>query len=54
MPTCKAVVGHRLKQSGMFWSQPGAQSILSLRCTLLSNLWDLCWDRFQSADKMAA
>jgi hypothetical protein len=41
---CKTVVGQRLKQSGMFWSEPGAQNILSLRCLLLSHLWDPCWD----------
>jgi hypothetical protein len=51
---CKAVVGQRLKQSGMFWSETGAQNILSLRCTLLSNLWDLCWDQLQSTEKRAA
>ena len=41
---CKAVVGQRLKQSGMFWSESGAENILSLRCLLLSHRWDLCWD----------
>ena len=41
---CKTVVGQRLKLSGMFWSAPGAQNILSLRCTLLSNQWDPAWD----------
>jgi hypothetical protein len=51
---CKIVVGQRLKQSGMFWSEPGAQSILNLRCTLLSNLWDWCWDRIQSTQPKAA
>lgn len=51
---CKAVVGQRLKQSGMFWSETGAQNILSLRCTLLSNVWDLCWDQLQSAERRAA
>ena len=46
---CKAVIGQRLKQSGMFWSEAGAQSILDLRCILMSHHWDLCWDRvFQS------
>lgn len=29
---CKSVIGRRLKQSGMFWSEAGAQSILNLRC----------------------
>jgi hypothetical protein len=42
---CKTVVGQRLKHSGMFWSESGAQSVLTLRCALLSNRWDLCWDR---------
>lgn len=41
---CKAVIGQRLKQSGMFWSEAGAQSVLDLRCILMSNQWDLCWD----------
>jgi hypothetical protein len=27
---CKTVVGRRLRQSGMFWSQCGAENILSL------------------------
>lgn len=29
---CKTVIGRRLKQSGMFWSEQGAQDILNLRC----------------------
>jgi Uncharacterised protein family (UPF0236) len=29
---CRAVVGSRCKQSGMFWSRPGAEKILALRC----------------------
>ena len=46
---CKAVIGQRLKQSGMFWSEAGAQCVLDLRCILMSHHWDLCWDRvFQS------
>ncbi len=46
---CKAVVGQRLKHSGMFWSEPGAQSVLDLRCLLLSNLWDPCWNRLNDS-----
>ena len=42
---CKAVIGKRLKQSGMFWSQSGAENILALRCALMSNRWDECWDQ---------
>jgi hypothetical protein len=29
---CKTVIGQRFKQSGMFWSVKGANSILALRC----------------------
>lgn len=35
--TCKSVVGMRLKQSGMRWSESGAESMLYLRALLLSN-----------------
>jgi hypothetical protein len=34
---CKTVVGLRLKQSGMRWSQPGAEAMLHLRSLLLTN-----------------
>ena len=29
---CKAVIGQRLKLSGMRWSDPAATSIITLRC----------------------
>jgi hypothetical protein len=29
---CKTVIGSRCKQSGMFWSKPGAENVLALRC----------------------
>jgi hypothetical protein len=29
---CKTVIGARCKQSGMFWSRPGAEKVLALRC----------------------
>jgi hypothetical protein len=29
---CKSIVGVRLKQSGMFWTTRGANSIIALRC----------------------
>jgi hypothetical protein len=29
---CKTVIGSRCKQSGMFWSEPGAENVLALRC----------------------
>jgi hypothetical protein len=29
---CKTIIGARCKQSGMFWSRPGAENVLALRC----------------------
>ena len=29
---CKTVIGTRCKQSGMFWSESGAENMLALRC----------------------
>jgi hypothetical protein len=46
---CKAVIGKRLKQSGMFWSQSGAENILALRCALMGNRWDECWDQINNS-----
>lgn len=40
---CKTVVAKRLKNSGMFWSLQGAQNILDLRTSLLSNRFDSQW-----------
>ena len=40
---CKTVVGQRLKQSGMFWSEHGAEDILSLRCLVLGPHFDAAW-----------
>jgi hypothetical protein len=34
---CKTVIGAPCKQSGMFWSEPGAENILALRCIHSSN-----------------
>jgi hypothetical protein len=43
---CKRVVGQRLKQSGMFWTEAGATAVLSLRCALLSTGgWDHLWSQ---------
>jgi len=47
---CRTVVGQRLKQSGMLWSRPGAENVLELRCALLGNRWDECWDRLHHSD----
>lgn len=42
---CRAVIGKRLKQSGMFWSRAGAENIVALRCALLGHRWEECWDQ---------
>jgi hypothetical protein len=42
---CKVVIGQRLKNSGMFWTESGAQNILNLRCALLSHRWEECWNQ---------
>lgn len=40
---CKTVIGQRLKQSGMQWTVDGANSIITLRCCLLSGEWEDYW-----------
>ena len=40
---CKTVIGARCKQSGMFWSESGAENILALRCISQSREWDNFW-----------
>lgn len=40
---CKTVIGSRCKQSGMFWSEGGAENILALRCIKLSRTWENFW-----------
>ena len=47
---CKAVIGQRLKESGMFWTQRGATNVLALRCALKSNRWDECWNRLHDSN----
>ncbi len=40
---CKTLIGSRCKQSGMFWSTPGAENILALRCIHASRRRDQFW-----------
>lgn len=40
---CKTVIGARCKQSGMFWSEAGAENILALRCIHASRRLDPFW-----------
>jgi len=43
---CKHVIGQRLKQSGMFWTEAGATAVLHLRCALLSaGGWSHLWSQ---------
>jgi len=46
---CKTVVGHRLKQSGMFWTVHGANAILALRCTHLNGRFENYWEGRRAA-----
>jgi hypothetical protein len=40
---CKTIIGARCKQSGMFWSEAGAQNILALRCIHSNRRLDQFW-----------
>jgi len=40
---CKTVIGGRCKHSGMFWSEPGAENILALRCIQSSRRLEEFW-----------
>ena len=37
---CKSVIGQRLKQAGMHWTQDGADAIIALRCREASSTWE--------------
>ena len=40
---CKAVIGSRLKRSGMFWTVRGANAIIALRCCCLNGRFEDYW-----------
>lgn len=43
---CKAVIGQRLKQSGMHWAITGADAIITLRCAQASEHYEaICTSR---------
>jgi hypothetical protein len=46
---CKTVIGSRLKRSGMFWTVPGANAILSLRCCHLNRRFEDYWEGRRAA-----
>lgn len=50
---CKTVIGGRCKQSGMFWSESGAENILALRCINSSDRLDDFW-KYRLNTKAAA
>jgi hypothetical protein len=46
---CRTVIGQRLKKSGMFSSEPGAQNVIDLRCAFLGGHFDADWQRLAQA-----
>ena len=42
---CKHVVANRMKRSGMLWSDPAAQELLSLRSAYLNEQWEQLWSQ---------
>ena len=46
---CKTVIGSRLKQSGMFWTVRGANSIIALRCCHLNGRFEDYWEARRGA-----
>jgi hypothetical protein len=41
---CKAIIGSRCKQSGMFWTVRGANAIIALRCCHLNGRFEDYWE----------
>ena len=46
---CKAVIGSRLKRSGMFWTVRGANAIIALRCCRLNGRFENYWEEARAA-----
>jgi hypothetical protein len=46
---CRTVIGQRLKHSGMYWTVKGANSIIALRCNIMSNRWEDFWENRAAA-----
>jgi hypothetical protein len=46
---CKAIIGSRCKQSGMFWTVRGANAILALRCCYFNGRFEDYWESRRSA-----
>jgi hypothetical protein len=41
---CKQIVSERMKLSGMRWHEEGGQRTMTLRCLLLSGIWDTVYE----------
>ena len=50
---CKAVIGQRLKLSGMRWAEHGAAGIAALRCQEASGRWEQLWQRLDNQTSVA-
>jgi hypothetical protein len=46
---CKVAIATRLKRAGMRWTIAGADAIIALRCSKLSNRFDDFWQRRSTA-----
>jgi hypothetical protein len=46
---CKQVVSERMKLSGMRWHKEGGQRTMTLRCLLLSGIWDTVYKNLLSS-----
>ena len=44
--TCKQIVSERMKLSGMRWHKEGGQRTMTLRCLLLSGIWDTVYNKW--------
>jgi hypothetical protein len=42
--SCRTVIVQRLKHSGMHWTVRQANSIIALRCNIMSNRWKDFWE----------
>ena len=40
---CRSVIGLRCKQSGMFWTEQGANAVMALRCLNAGGNFDAFW-----------
>lgn len=51
---CKQVVSERLKLSGMRWHHTGGQRTMTLRCLLLSGIWDKVYRQYTASKPTVA